>query len=166
MVLSAIKSTKGRGKKYASKEILWSRSQTFYLPKASPLLVRLTKIYKLLFKTQNALFSKEDLNRAVAWWLNTGINQKMETDVEPIAESNEVAFWTRPKIRDNNPPLTIWHVIPSFMLLGAALVLSTMIFAIEMKARSIGQSFKSCYGFFTGTKHADNERWAMPVPRT
>ena len=81
----------------------------------------------------------------------------------PIAVSNELAFWTRPELRDKAPPLTLWHVAPPFILLGAALVLSTIIFATEMKARYIRQSFKSCYGFFTRTRHADDQRWAMSI---
>ena len=75
---------------------------------------------------------QEVLNTAVSWWLNTGINQKM------IMDHGYESFWTRPKMREEDTPLTMWHLLLPFIFLTGALMLSTMTFCIEMNGMKVG----------------------------
>ena len=75
---------------------------------------------------------QEVLNTAVSWWLNTGINQKM------VMDQGYESFWTRPKMREEDTPLTMWHLLLPFIFLAGALMLSTTTFCIEMYGMKVG----------------------------
>ena len=68
---------------------------------------------------------QEMLNTAISWWLNTGINQKM------VMDYGYESFWTRPKMREEDTPLTIWHLLLPFIFLSVALMISIMTFCFE-----------------------------------
>ena len=51
-------------------------------------------------------------------------------------------WWTRPKIRDEDTPLTIWHLLLLFILLLGALVLSTITFCIEINGRKMNHKMR------------------------
>ena len=90
----------------------------------------------LLDSIKYAIF-QEVLNTAVSSWVNTGINQKMEMDVQP-----EKKFWTRPKIQKADTPLTISHLLLPFIFLASSLVLSMVTFCIEKNWRKLGYYLK------------------------
>ena len=73
---------------------------------------------------------QNDIDMAVAWWINTGIHFKMVADVraEYGSQSN---FWKRPKIRENIP-LNLSHVGTAIITFGAAIFLSIIGFVIEI----------------------------------
>ena len=48
------------------------------------------------------------------------------------------SFWTRPKMREEDTPLTIWHLLLPFIFLSVALVIYMMTFYIEKNGRKIG----------------------------
>ena len=91
---------------------------------------------------------QEVLNTAVSWWLNTGINQKM------IMDHGYESFWTRPKMREEDTPLTMWHLLLPFIFLTGALMLSTMTFCIEMNGRKVGHKLRDCARFMMAMGHA------------
>ena len=58
----------------------------------------------------------------------------------------EASFWTRRNVQGNKP-LTIQHVLPSFMMFGFGLVSAIIVFIVEMllglkKKRSLRKSFE------------------------
>ena len=67
---------------------------------------------------------------AIAWWMDTGVFSKMAKDVKSIVGSN-LNFWTRPKIRGNRP-LVLSHALPSLIICGVLLFLSTVVFVLEV----------------------------------
>ena len=103
--------------------------------------------------------SQEVLNTAVSWWMNTGINQKMEMDVQQAKD-----FWTRPTIRKAATPLTIWHLLLPFIFLASALVLSMMTFCIEKNGRKIGHNLRVWLRLLTRARRVKNQHWAMRIP--
>ena len=48
------------------------------------------------------------------------------------------SFWTRPKMREEDTPLTMWHLLLPFIFLAGALMLSTTTFCIEMYGMKVG----------------------------
>ena len=102
---------------------------------------------------------QEVLNTAVSWWMNTGISQKMEMDVKEDKD-----FWTRPKIRKEATPLTIWHLLLPFIFLASALVLSMMTFCIEKNGRKIGRNLRVWLRLLKRVRHIKNQHWALRVP--
>ena len=72
------------------------------------------------------------MNTAVSWWVNTGINQKI------VMDYGYNSFWTKPKMREEDTPLTIWHLLLPFIFLSVALVIYMMIFYIEKNGRKVG----------------------------
>ena len=84
---------------------------------------------------------QEVLNTAVSWWLNTGINQKM------VMDYGHDSYWTRPKIRDEDTPLTIWHLLLPFIFLYVALIISIMTFCIEKNGRKVGHKLLALVRF-------------------
>ena len=86
---------------------------------------------------------QEVLNTAVSWWLNTGINQKMVMAMNYGCEP----WWTRPKIRDEDTPLTRWHLLLPFIFLSVALMLSAMTFCIETYGWKVGHKLWVCARF-------------------
>ena len=81
----------------------------------------------------NLLFQKYFKN-AISSWLETGIRQKMENEIKtsPTWRGHfETSFWTR-KEAYGNKPLTLIHVLPSFMLLGLGLIPSIITFTLEL----------------------------------
>ena len=67
---------------------------------------------------------------AIAWWIDTGVFSKMGKDVKSVVGSN-LNFWTRPKIRINRP-LVFSHGLPSIIICGTSLFLSTVVFILEL----------------------------------
>ena len=79
---------------------------------------------------------QEVLNTAVSWWLNTGINQKMVMDMD----YGHVSWWTRPKMRDEDTQLTMWHLLLPLIFLSVALMISILTFCIEKNGRKVGHT--------------------------
>ena len=83
---------------------------------------------------------------AISSWLETGISQKMENDITTLPAFRghfEESFWTKRNVQGNKP-LTIHHVLPSFMILAFFLISSKVIFILELllgmnKKRSRGK---------------------------
>ena len=118
-------------KLYVGKEIIWSRLSAFYLPKASPFEVRITVSIVCVVSMQNNTASfQRDLNMAIAWWLDTGIYLKMEADIKSEYGSQRTS-WIRPKVRGNQP-LSLNHVLPSFIIFGVATFISMVAFTLEI----------------------------------
>ena len=66
---------------------------------------------------------------AIAWWMDTGIQIKMEAKIS--AEYGSVFNeWQRPTIRGNQP-LGFSHVVPSIIIFGVATFISIIAFALE-----------------------------------
>ena len=79
------------------------------------------------------LLFQQYFQNAISSWLETGIRQKMENEIKtsPTWRSYWASFWTR-KDAYGNKPLTLIHVLPSFMLLGFGLLPSIIIFSLEI----------------------------------
>ena len=81
---------------------------------------------------------------AILWWISTGIHLKMKSDIDFLdvdllqgefgkgqrGSSTEVSFW-KPHYISNNTPLTIDHLLLSFIMLGICLLLSIIAFSFE-----------------------------------
>ena len=109
----------------------------------------------LLDSIKYAIF-QEVLNTAVSWWVNTGISQKMEMDVQP-----DKNFWTRPKIQEADTPLTIWHLLLPLIFITGALVLCLVTFCIEKNGKKMRRNLRV---WLTRARHVKNQHWAMRVP--
>ena len=71
---------------------------------------------------------------AIAWWMETGIQIKMEADIkaEYGSEAGSVINeWQRPTIRGEQP-LGFSHVVPSIIIFGVATFISIIAFALEI----------------------------------
>ena len=70
---------------------------------------------------------------AILWWINTGIDLKMKSDVEFMegGSNAEVSFW-KPEYITENIPLTINHLFLTLIILGTGLLLSTLTFSLEL----------------------------------
>ena len=67
---------------------------------------------------------------AIAWWMDTGIQIKMEAKIS--AEYGSVFNeWQRPTIR-REQPLGFSHVVPSIIIFGVATFISIIAFALEI----------------------------------
>ena len=76
---------------------------------------------------------QRDFQGAISSWLETGICQKMENEIttsQAFRGHFEESFWTRRNVHGNRP-LTVYHVLPSFMVLGFGLIPSIIIFILE-----------------------------------
>ena len=101
---------------------------------------------------------------AIAWCMDTGILSKMVTDVNMVFGSNH-NYWTKPKIRENRP-LVLFHGLPSIIICGASLFLSTVVFGLELihhylstKGRNslnLGKEPKRSLPKSTGSKNSQN----------
>ena len=79
------------------------------------------------------LFQK-DFYMAVSWWVDTGLYQKMRSDVQEFygGPSAEKDFWKRIYINENETPLDLQHLLPVFFIFGPSLIVSTFVFALEV----------------------------------
>ena len=70
----------------------------------------------------------------VSWWVDTGLYQKMRSDVQEFynGSSAEKDFWVKIPINEIETPLQLQHLLPAFFILGPSLVLSTFVFALEL----------------------------------
>ena len=71
---------------------------------------------------------------AISSWLETGICQKMENEITTSPDFRSYfggSFWARINLHGNKP-ITIHHVLPSFMVLGFGLIPSIIIFILEL----------------------------------
>ena len=70
---------------------------------------------------------------AILWWINTGIYLKMKSDVDFMGggSSAETSFW-KPEYITENIPLTMNHLLLTLIILGSGLLLSTLIFFLEL----------------------------------
>ena len=73
---------------------------------------------------------------AILWWVNTGIYLKMKSDVDfilmdPRSRAEKTSFW-KPEYIFKNIPLTINHILLTLIILGTGLLLSTLIFFLEL----------------------------------
>ena len=72
---------------------------------------------------------------AISYWMATGIHQKMENDITTAKAYRphfKESFWTRNETAQENVPLQIDHLFPSFILLGFGLVPSLVVFFMEL----------------------------------
>ena len=71
---------------------------------------------------------------AVSWWVDTGLYQKMRSDVQEFygGASGEKYFWTRRYINGTETPLEVQHLLPAFFIFCPSLALSTIVFALEL----------------------------------
>ena len=110
---------------------------SFFLPKASPLYVSKLQMSESLHCTlYNMIFPlfQKDFYMAVSWWVDTGLYQKMRSDVQEFygGHSAEKDFWTKIPINGNETPLNLHHLLPAFFILGPSLMFSTIVFALEV----------------------------------
>ena len=65
--------------------------------------------------------------------VNNGIYQKVEKDLITSSAFRDWfdGFWT-PELLRANKPLTIYHILPSFMELGLGLIFSAFVFSLEV----------------------------------
>ena len=71
---------------------------------------------------------------AISALIETGISQKVEKDFTTLPDIRrhfEESFWKRRNIQGNKP-LTIHHVLPSFMITGFGLMPSIILFILEL----------------------------------
>ena len=71
---------------------------------------------------------------AISSWLETGIQQKMQNEITTSQAFHghfEESFWTRRNVQENRP-LTVHHVLPSFMVLSFGLIPSIITFILEL----------------------------------
>ena len=71
---------------------------------------------------------------AISALVETGIRQKVENDFTALPHLRrhfDEAFWKRSNVQGNKP-LTLHHVLPSFMLTGFGLIPSIIIFILEL----------------------------------
>ena len=88
------------------------------------------KEFSLLF---NILFTPQrDFNKAIGWWLETGIYAKMEDDVG--RNKNWTTAWTKPTNRKKER-LEMSHVQPLFLIFGAGIMASIIAFGLEFQSR-------------------------------
>ena len=78
------------------------------------------------------------------WWINTGIYLKMKNEIDFLdvdllqgefterqrGSSAEVSFW-KPHYISENTPLTLNHLLLSFIMLGICFLLSVIAFSFE-----------------------------------
>ena len=122
------------GKVYASKDKLYVQKSAFMIPKASPLQASMIFGFRHTFYTSINSFQR-DFKVAISSWIETGISQKMEKDFTTSLAYRghfEEAFWKYSGTMHSNKPLTLQHVLPSFMALGLGLILSIIVFMSEM----------------------------------
>ena len=88
-------------------------------------------IYKYAYSILH-LFQR-DFYVAVSSLLENGIYQKIEKEITTSKAYRGIfdVFWVREQLRTNKP-LTIDHVIPTFILLGLGLIPSTVVFFLEL----------------------------------
>ena len=68
----------------------------------------------------------------VAAWLESGIYLKMEKEITTSRHFRDLfEFWTKGNEQENKP-LTLQHVLTSFLVLGFGLTLSSTIFILEL----------------------------------
>ena len=72
---------------------------------------------------------QKTLNKAIGWWMATGIYFKMESDIKSEYGLQRDS-WSRPKIRGDHP-LDLSHVIPSFIIFGVATFISIVALSVE-----------------------------------
>ena len=66
---------------------------------------------------------------AILWWIATGTQKKMESDV--AFEYTGQAFWAR-QLTQGEVPLETNHVQLQFVVLGCGVILSTLVFFGEL----------------------------------
>ena len=79
---------------------------------------------------------------AILWWIATGTNYKMESDVRDKYSGQ--AYWI-PLLMQGEVPLTINHILLSFMILCFGLVLSKFVFFGELLI-NLHRKHASCLG--------------------
>ena len=138
VILSPIKSNPGRDRfcqAYASKEKLYVLQAAFIIPKSSPLKEKWEETLKINNITNKYFLFQKYFQKAISSWLETGIRQKMENEIKTSPTwrgyFDETSFWTR-KDAYGNKPLTLIHVLPSFMVLGCGLIPSILISILEI----------------------------------
>ena len=76
--------------------------------------------------------SQKDFNVALSTLLESGIYKKIENDIKhPRRWWYYGVFWTRQQIR-TNIPLSMYHLLPAFMLLGLGLTPAILTFFLEL----------------------------------
>ena len=67
---------------------------------------------------------------AIGWWLETGIYSKMASDVGQ--HKNWTTEWTRPSTQELEP-VKLSHVLLLFIIFGAMIMLSMLVFGLEVR---------------------------------
>ena len=81
------------------------------------------------------IFFQQVFKVAISSWVETGIHQKMEIEITSSPENRgqfEESFWTRTNVQGNKP-LTLQHVLPSFMIYGFGIISSMVVFILELR---------------------------------
>ena len=97
--------------------------------------------------------SQRDFNLAINWVVATGINHKEENylrthHTSPVYKILQGCYWiweNEPHVRGEETPLNMEFLLLSFILLGGGLLLSTLMFLLELlhqrcKRRPVDQS--------------------------
>ena len=79
------------------------------------------------------LLLQRDLHMAISWWMATGTNKKMESDIHSLegGVNWKKAFFT-PKIIRQNVPIGINQTLSAFIILGSGITLSAFILFLEL----------------------------------
>ena len=121
------------GGAYKSKIALFSGAAAFHLPTVSPLKASMICVIQKVLTFINILFTPQrDFNKAIGWWLETGIYAKMEDDVG--RNKNWTTAWTKPSNRKREP-LEMSHVQPLLLIFGAGIMASVIAFGFEFQSR-------------------------------
>ena len=116
------------GGAYKSKSALFSGAAAFHLPTVSPLKASYIfglRMVRILF----LITPQREFDKAIGWWLETGIYSKMESDVG--RNRNWTTEWKRPTTNPKES-LEVGHVLPLFIIFVAAIMFSTVVFGIEL----------------------------------
>ena len=124
---------------HRSKDFLLDEKHSFFLPKASPLKVRFLlhlKKYLFNYKLYGILHQGHFLT-AVSRWIESGIMLKMEQDVK---DATGYKFWVKPKTFETEV-LLLEHTLPSFIICMSGLIMSNLIFFMELIICKIKETY-------------------------
>ena len=99
---------------------------------------------------------QSDFNKAIGWWLETGIYAKMEDDVG--RNKNWTTAWTKPTNRKREP-LEMSHVQPLFIIFGAGIMASVIAFGFEFQSRPRMKEILRPH--YESSKYTGNHLWSI-----
>ena len=72
---------------------------------------------------------------AILWWIATGTNNKMRSDIENNFKNGN-PLWN-PRLIQREAPLEVHHVLLAFLILGFGIVISKCIFFAECMCKQL-----------------------------